>query len=272
MKVVLFCGGLGTRLREYTETIPKPLVTIGDQPILWHLMKYYAHFGHTDFILCLGWKADAIKEYFLNYNECLSNDFTISNGGRDVKLLNQDIADWNITFVDTGLKSCIGQRLMAVKKFVQDEETFLANYTDGVCDVDLNQLTELHQQKNSVATFLSVLPSQTFHTVDMDEDGTVKSIRDAQAKKLWINGGYFVLSNKIFDYMNPGEELVEQPFERLVPEKKLTTVRHPGFWACMDTYKEMQQLHEMYNHGDTPWMLWNKKTDENKQLCENTGN
>ena len=134
MKVVIFCGGLGTRLREYSETIPKPLVNIGERPIIWHLMKYYAHFGHKDFILCLGYRGDLIKNFFLNYNECDSNDFVLSESGRKIELFNEDTSDWRITFVDTGLKSNIGQRLKAVEKHLEGEEVFLANYTDGLSD------------------------------------------------------------------------------------------------------------------------------------------
>ena len=178
MKVVLFCGGFGMRLREYSESIPKPMVTIGYRPILWHVMKYYAHFGHKDFILCLGWKANAIKQFFLGYDECISNDFVMSSGGEKVKLLNRDIADWNITFVDTGTTANIGQRLKAVEPYLKNESTFLANYTDGLCDVDLNELIAFHHQQNAVGTFLSVPPSQTFHTVESDDDGRVCRIEE----------------------------------------------------------------------------------------------
>ncbi len=165
MKVVLFCGGLGTRLKEYSETIPKPMAEIGMRPIMWHLMKYYAHFGHNEFILCLGYRGDYIRDYFLHYNECLSNDFTLSDGGRTIQLYNRDIADWKITFADTGLNSNIGQRLVAVRKYLGDDPVFMANYTDGLSDLNLNQYVEFFNRQNKVASFLSVRPSATFHTV-----------------------------------------------------------------------------------------------------------
>ncbi len=154
MKVVLFCGGLGTRLKEFSETIPKPMVDIGYRPIMWHLMKYYSAFGHTDFILCLGYRGDMIKNYFLNYNECLSNDFVLSDGGRTVRLLGSDISEWTITFVDTGLNSNIGQRLMAVRKFVKDDEMFMANYTDGLTDLNLSEYLQYFRERRKIASFL----------------------------------------------------------------------------------------------------------------------
>src|SRR5689334_24827851 len=167
MKVVLFCGGLGTRMREYSETIPKAMVDIGYRPIIWHLMKYYASYGHKDFILCLGYKSDYIKNYFLNYNECLSNDFVLSNGGRDVKLFNSDISDWTITFADTGLNSNIGQRLKAVKKYLEGEEMFMANYSDGLSDLCIPDYLDHFERSHKVASFLSVKLSQSFHIVNI---------------------------------------------------------------------------------------------------------
>src|SRR3954449_2932802 len=158
MKAVLFCGGLGTRLREFTGEIPKPMVKIGYRPILWHLMKYYAHYGHKDFVLCLGYKADVIKQFFLHYEEWISNDFTLSKGGKELTLENNDIEDWNITFVDTGLHANIGERLMAVRKYVKDEEMFLANYSDGLTDLDLNAMLEEFRTSDRLASFLAVPP------------------------------------------------------------------------------------------------------------------
>ena len=174
MKVVLFCGGLGMRLREFSENIPKPMVNVGYRPILWNVMKYYAHYGHKDFILCLGHKADVIKNYFLGYNEYLSNDFTLSNGGKDLQLSNSDIHDWRITFADTGLTSNIGQRLKAVEKYLNGEEVFLANYSDGLTDFHLPTLIDYFLRQNKIACFLSIRPNQSFHIVSMKEDGVVK--------------------------------------------------------------------------------------------------
>ncbi len=258
MKVVLFCGGYGMRLREHSESTPKPMVPIGHRPILWHVMKYYSHFGHKDFILCLGWKADLIKQYFLDYDECMSNDFVLSRGGRTVDLLNTDIEDWNITFVDTAAPTSIGQRLCAVRRHLEGEETFLANYTDGLTDLYLPDLIELRNATNATATFLSVRPTQSLHAVAADSDGTVHQIKQIAHSDVWINGGFFVLSNKIFDAIGPEEDLVAQPFDRLIESRQLVTLKYHGFWSCMDTYKEKQSLDDMFVQGDTPWMVWNR--------------
>ncbi|MER3432158.1 MAG: glucose-1-phosphate cytidylyltransferase [Leptolyngbya sp. ERB_1_1] len=256
MKVVLFCGGLGTRLRDYSEKIPKPMVNIGYRPILWHLMKYYAHYGHKDFILCLGYKADFIKEYFLNYNECLSNDFVLSAGGKQVQMIGSDIHDWRITFVDTGLYSNIGQRLKAVEKYLEGEEMFLANYSDGLSNLPLDDFIDHFMRHDKVASFLSVKPTQTFHVVSSEEDGLVKSIEDVKNADLRINGGFFALKTEIFRYMQPGEELVLAPFQRLIEKEELIAYNYDGFWTCMDTFRDKQNLDDLYSQGTPPWEVW----------------
>ncbi|MBX3422401.1 MAG: hypothetical protein KF752_12685 [Pirellulaceae bacterium] len=256
MKVVLFCGGFGMRLREYSEAIPKPLVGVGHRPILWHIMKYYAHFGHHDFILCLGWKSEAIKDYFLNYNECLANDFVLSKGGSSVVLLNSDIQNWNITFVDTGMRANIGERLKAVQSHLAGEKTFLANYADGLSDLDLNALIDFHQRNEAIASFMTVRPTQTFHCVSSQEDGLVTRIEAISDTNTRINAGFFVLDQEIFSYMRPGEELILDPFDRLIAKGKLFTMPHEGFFGCMDTFKEKQMLDDMHAAGNTPWELW----------------
>ena len=255
MKVVLFCGGKGMRLREYSESIPKPLAPIGNQPIIWHLMKYYAHFGHNDFILCLGWKGKSIKDFFLNYNECVSNDFVLQRGGR-VDLLGSDIHNWRITFVDTGLTANIGERLAAVRPFVEGDDVFLANYADGLTDLYLPDLIDHFHQHDSVATCLGVRPCQSFHLVDADGDGLVTNLTPVTRAGLWMNGGFFVLRSDIFTYMQEGEELVLEPFQRLMQQKKLGMFPYEGFWACMDTYKEKQLLEDVYHNGAAPWEVW----------------
>lgn len=253
------------RLREFSESIPKPMVTIGYRPILWHVMKYYAHYGHKDFILCLGWKANVIKDYFLNYDECVSNDFVLSGGGKNISLINSDIHDWNITFVDTGVSASIGERLKAVEPYLVGEDYFLANYTDGLTSVDLNQLIDFHQTNEAAATFVSVRPSQTFHKVSIGDCGTVKQIQEIAKTDTWMNGGYFVFSKEFLQYLNEGEELVEEPFQRLIEADKLRSMKHEGFWGCMDTYKEKQLLDDMYDRGDTPWAVWDRSADVAKQ-------
>lgn len=256
MKVVLFCGGLGTRLREHSDTIPKPLVTIGYRPILWHLMRYYAHFGHRDFILCLGYRGDLIREYFLNYNEAMSSDFTLHQGGRRIELHSHDAADWNTTFVDTGLHSNIGERLLRVQKYLAKEAEFLANYTDGLTNVPLDQMIADFRSKQAIASFASVRSSQSFHAVQALPDGTVTSMGAVHEQQVRINGGFFVLRREIFDHINEGDELVEQPFERLIAAKKLVTFAWDGFWQCMDTLKDKITYDRMEAKGDCPWKVW----------------
>ena len=255
MKVVLFCGGLGMRIREYSDEIPKPMVPIGYRPILWHVMKYYAHWGHKDFILCLGYRADAIKDYFLNYSEAMSNDFTLSGSG-EVELANSDIHDWRITFVDTGRNTNIGGRLMAVREHLEGEEMFLANYSDNLTNVPVKAMVDDFAASENVASFLCVRPSQSFHLVELGKDQRVQAINHVTDKDVWINGGYFVLRNEIFDYMKEGDELVEAPFNRLIKQNRLAAYRHDGFFICMDTFKERQTLEELYLHGKSPWTLW----------------
>jgi glucose-1-phosphate cytidylyltransferase len=259
MKVVLFCGGFGMRLREFSESIPKPMVNIGYRPILWHVMKYYAHYGHKDFILCLGWKADYIKQYFLNYDECVSNDFVLSSGGHSIKLLNSDIQDWNITFVDTGTASNIGQRLKRVEPLLQGDKMFLANYTDGLSDVAVPDLIDFHNRRNATATFVAIRPTQTFHMVNADSDGRVRQLTPVADADIWINGGFFVLEREIFSYLKEGEELVDAPFRRLAAAQKLAALKHEGFWGCMDTYKDKQTMDDMVNSGNTPWQVWKQR-------------
>jgi len=220
-------------------------------------MKYYAHYGHKDFILCLGYKADVIKNYFRNYDECVSNDFVLSAGGKSLELLNSDIDDWRITFVDTGLNANIGQRFKAVEKYLKDEEVFLANYSDGLSDVDLKMLVEKFLQSNRLACFVSVKPRASFHMILIDGEGVVKSIEHITKTGARINGGFFLFRREVFRYIKEGEELVEQPFRRLISEGQLLSHAHNGFWACMDTFKELQELEDLYGRGNAPWTVWN---------------
>lgn len=258
MKVVLFCGGLGTRLREHSDTVPKPLVNVGSRPILWHLMRYYAHYGHKDFLLCLGYRGDLIREYFLDYRDCMSTDFTWKDGGRTIDLHEPGIDDWKITFVDTGLHSNIGQRLLRVRKHLQGEEMFLANYADGVGDIPLPQMIELARQREAIATFASVRHWQSFHAAQADEQGYVTHMGPLRQDSFLINGGFFVLRQEIFEHIEEGEELVEQPFARLIAMRKLATYRHTGFWQAMDTLKDKITLDRMEARGECPWAVWKK--------------
>ena len=257
MKVVLFCGGLGMRLRDYSDKIPKPMVEIGYRPILWHVMKYYAAHGHKDFVLCLGYKADVIKRYFVNYDEFLSNDFVMRGDDKGVDLLHRDIHDWNITFVDTGYASSIGERLRLVKEHLQGEEMFLANYSDNLTDFHLPDLVQRMEASNHVAGFLAVKPPHSFHVTEFDSDQRVNRIQETRSADMWINGGYFCLRGEIFDYMNEGEELVIEPFSRLVEERRLLAMPYEGFWQNMDTFKDRSMLNEMHERGEAPWQIWN---------------
>ena len=256
MKVVLFCGGLGTRLREHSDTIPKPLVNVGIRPILWHVMRYYAHYGHKDFILALGYRGDMIREYFLNYNECMSNDFVLSEGGRKTELLSSDIADWRITFVDTGLHANLGQRLLRVRKYLEGEEEFLANYSDGLSDLPLDRHIEHFRARHATASFAAVQTAQSFHGVKSETDGIVTGFGRMADSDFWINGGFFCLRREIFDVLEDGDELVEQPFQRLIEQRKLAVFRHTGFWQAMDTFKDKIAFDRMEGQGQCPWMVW----------------
>ncbi len=268
MKVVLFCGGLGLRLRDHSERLPKPMVRIGFRPILWHVMKYYAHFDHKDFVLCLGYKADVVKEYFLTYNEALSNDFVLSGNGHSngddiprgnrVELLGSDIHDWRITFADTGMHANIGERLKAVQGYVGNEDVFLANYGDVLTDVHLPDLVDDFLRRDAVAAFVCVKPTYTFHVVNTQDDGTVERIDDVNGADIWINGGYMILRKEIFDYLGEGEELVVEPFQRLIKQNLLVGYRYEGFWAPMDTLKDLQHLESLYETGRPAWALWQR--------------
>jgi glucose-1-phosphate cytidylyltransferase len=258
MKVVLFCGGLGTRLREHSDTIPKPLVNVGYRPILWHVMRYYAHYGHKDFILCLGYRGDLVREYFLNYRETMSNDFTWSDSGRKVELHSSDVADWRITLVDTGLHSNIGQRLLRVRKYVANEPVFLANYADGLSDIPLDELIADFEHKRVIASFAAVQSAASFHLVHSDPEGYVSAMGQAHASQVLVNGGFFVLRQQIFDYIREGEELVEEPFARLIQERQLANYRHLGFWQAMDNFKDKITFDRMEAKGTCPWMVWKK--------------
>lgn len=258
MKVVLFCGGLGTRLRAYDDNLPKPLVPVGYRPILWHVMKYYAHYGHKDFILCLGYRADRIKKYFLDYTECDSNDFTLRGSDRSIALKRRDIGDWTITFVDTGLTANIGSRLQQVAPYLEGEEMFLANYADGLTDLPLPGMIEAFSQSGKVGAFLCARPSQTFHVVSLGADYRVERIQFVRDTGIRINAGYFVFRKTIFDYMRPTEDLVGLPFQRLIDQGLLMGFPYDRFWA-MDTFKEQQELTDLSERGEAPWEVWRQR-------------
>jgi glucose-1-phosphate cytidylyltransferase len=253
MKVVLFCGGLGTRIREYSEAIPKPMIPIGHEPVLWHVMQYYSQYGHRDFVLCMGYKATVIKDFFLGYKPQTYADCVIS--GSKVELLGKPPEDWRVALIDTGIWRNIGERLWAVREHVQDEELFLANYSDGLTDVDLNGMIAHFKASKKVACFLAVHPPLTFHLADIDETGRVRDLRNSDSADIWINGGYFIMRPEIFKYMREGEELVVEPFRRLIEADQLLAYKHTGFWRAMDTLRDRQALEDMVEHGLMPWRI-----------------
>jgi glucose-1-phosphate cytidylyltransferase len=255
MKVVLFCGGAGMRLRGYADDVPKPMVTIGTRPILWHLMKYYAHFGHKHFILCLGHKGNTIKDYFLHYDESISNDLVWSQGGRKIQFMNRDIDDWTITFVETGANATIAERLKTVEPYLEGDELFLANYGDGLSDLPLPAMLEAFRSSNALASLLLVQPTASFDIVNVGADAAVTGICSLGRADIWINGGFFAFHQTIFRYIQAGDELVRQPFQRLIQERALLAYKYSGFWQCMDTFKDKQHLEEL-NQGAAPWKVW----------------
>jgi glucose-1-phosphate cytidylyltransferase len=259
MKVVLFCGGMGLRMREASDRIPKPLIPVGTEPIVLHIMRYFAHFGHTEFILCLGYQGDVIKSYFLDGRDDMLEGLVMAHNGWAVDELRQASRDWKITFVDTGLHTNIGGRLRAVREHIGQDELFLANYSDVLTDAPLPAMIANLRETGAVASFLGVKPTYSFHVVSFDEGHKVQDIEPVCDADIWINGGYFVLRREIFDYMEPGDELVEEPFRRLVREQKLIGYRYPGFWAPMDTLKDRQNLNALFETGERPWALWEKR-------------
>jgi glucose-1-phosphate cytidylyltransferase len=255
MKVVLFCGGLGMRMRDGVTNAPKPMAMIGDRPLLWHVMRYYAHYGHRDFVLCLGYGASAVKDFFLSYDETRSNDFVLDGDGK-VELFRTDISDWRITFVDTGLHAEIGERLRRVRRFVADEEMFLANYADVFTDAPLPEVISRFTASQAVASLLAVPPQSSHHVVDVDDSGIVTEVMPMRDLRQWENGGYFVFRQEIFDYLNEGEDLVGDAIPRLVKERRVMAYPYRGYWTPADTVKDRSQLEEAYARGDCPWMVW----------------
>ena len=237
MKVVLFCGGLGTRIREYSESVPKPMVPVGNQPILLHVMQYYSGHGHHDFVLCLGYKANVIKDHFLKVRPEDYSDVVVSGNGRKIETIGIAPPDWTVSLIDTGIWRNIGERLMAVKSHVQDEEFFLANYSDGLSDAPLPDMIEKFKASGKLACFLAVRPPFNFHLVEFGEGGNVERLRANTEADIWINGGYFIFRKGIFDYIRDGEELVLEPFNRLIADNQLMAYKYEGFWRAMDTLR-----------------------------------
>ncbi len=259
MKVVLFCGGLGMRIRADNQSLPKPMTPIGSRPVLWHIMRYYAHFGHKEFILCLGHGAQAVKDYFLTYRETTSNDFVLRQGGEDIEMLGSDISEWTISFIDTGIDTPIGERLRRVRHLLDDDEVFLANYGDVLTDAPMNDLIEQFSKTDAVGQLLAVRAQDSFHVVDIVDGSNVTGLTAVGDMTMRINGGYFVLRQGIFDYLNEGEDLVMDACVRAAKVGRMRAATYDGFWAAMDTLKERGALEAQYRSGNSPWAVWRKR-------------
>ncbi len=263
MKVVILCGGQGTRLREETEFRPKPLVSIGQRPILWHIMKLYAHYGLNEFVLCLGYRGLMIKEYFLHYN-AMTNDFTMSLGSKP-EISYHDAhgeRDFQVTFADTGLETMTGGRIQRVQRYVGGS-TFLATYGDGLADVDIGALLSFHRAHGRLATLTAVNPTSRYGLLDTDSSGRVWRFREKPQLGGRINAGFFVFEQPVFDYLGGDDCILEgEPLERLAADGQLLAYKHDGFFYAMDTYREYQALNELWNSGQAPWKVWTQTPNE----------
>jgi len=271
MKVVILAGGLGTRLREETEYRPKPMVEIGDRPILWHIMKLYSAFGHDDFVICLGYKGDAIRDYFLHY-EIRNCDFTVTLGSRELEIHNNHSENgWRVTLVETGEKTMTGGRVKRAGKYLRSG-AFMVTYGDGVADVDLARLLAFHRKNGKLATVTAVRPPSRFGELSV-EGGVVSTFREKpQVHQGWINGGFFVFEPSVLDLIgSDNESLEEGVLNRLARDKQLAVYQHQGFWQCMDTFREMQLLNELWQSGKAPWNVWDGGEAGRKLTAERKG-
>ena len=259
MQVAILCGGRGTRIRGSGENVPKPMIKIGAYPILWHIMKTYSHWGHKDFILCLGYRGWDIKEYFLNY-QAMQSDFTVSGGGK-VDYLQEatgDEREWRITCADTGLEALTGARVKRIEKYIEGD-TFMLTYGDGVADIDIEKLVKFHKDHGRIATLTAVRPPSRFGDLEIDEEGVIRSFQEKpQVGGAVINGGYFVLDRKVFDYLDDREDLIfeREPLQNLARDGQLMAFPLDDFWLPMDTYREWQVLDDLWSSGEAPWKKW----------------
>jgi len=258
VKVVILCGGEGTRLREETEYKPKPMVTVGGLPIIWHIMKTYSHYGFNEFVLCLGYKGEMIKQFFLTH-ELMHNDVTIRTGDREHDVIHKgtDSDDWTITFAETGLKSMTGSRIKRVEKYI-DSDDFLVTYGDGLTDASIADTLAFHRKMGKVATLTGVHPQSRFGLIKPGKDGLVESFMEKPVLYDFVNGGYYAFKKDIFDYLSKDESCVleTKPLEALVRKKQLAMYKYEGFWYAMDTYKDYLELNKMWDEGKRPWKVW----------------
>jgi glucose-1-phosphate cytidylyltransferase len=258
MKVVILCGGLGTRLREETEFRPKPLVDVGGRPILWHIMKLFAHYDFRDFVLCLGYRGTMIKEYFLNY-EAMNNDFTICLGRKSQIEYNgtHEEQDFRVTLAETGAESMTGGRVRRIQRYIGGDQRFMVTYGDGVSDVDISELLDFHRRHGKIATVTTFRPVSRFGILNIAETNEVKSFIEKPRSDAWASAGFFVFEKEIFHYLDSDDTVLErEPMERLAAEGELMAYHHEGFFFAMDTYREYQQLNELWKSGQAPWKRW----------------
>ncbi|MEZ0230872.1 MAG: glucose-1-phosphate cytidylyltransferase [Planctomycetota bacterium] len=254
--VVILAGGLGTRLREETEFRPKPMVKVGHQPILWHIMKLYSHYGFKNFIVCLGYKGEMIRDYFFQY-QLNKGDVLVDVKAKTLTPLRDhaDDVDWKVVLADTGKDTMTGGRIRAIKDYVKGDE-FLVTYGDGVADVNLHALVKAHRQSGTIATLTGVQPTSRFGELELEGD-LVTDFREKQPLDDWINGGFFVFKKAIFDYLDGPQTILEQaPLKTLAKKRQLSVYKHPGFWQCMDTYREAELLNGLWASGKAPWKVW----------------
>ncbi|MBN2518227.1 MAG: glucose-1-phosphate cytidylyltransferase [Candidatus Altiarchaeota archaeon] len=255
MKVLILCGGAGTRLKEQTEFMPKPLVEIGGMPILWHIMKIYSHYGYKDFVLCLGYKGSMIKDYFMNF-EWMANDFTLDLSSKKERTIHEpnNLEDWRVTFADTGLETNTGGRIKRVEKYV-DGDTFLCTYGDGLADIDIGKLLAHHKKMGKAATLTAIHPTSRFGVIET-KDGIVNSFKEKPRLDGLINGGFFVFNKKVFDYLDDDSVLEQEPLKNIAKDRQLSVFEHNGFWGCMDTFKDANDLNRLWESGNPPWRVW----------------
>lgn len=256
MKVGILAGGFGTRISEETNRVPKPMVEIGNKPILWHIMKIYSFYGFNDFVIMLGYKSHVIKDYFLNY--CMNySDINVDFKKNKVEILNSNIEPWNITLVDTGLHTMTGGRIKQIEKYV-DGETFMLTYGDGVSDVNINKLLDFHKNNNKYATLTAVQPKARFGELTIESSGIISNFKEKpEENRNFINGGFFCLEPEIFDYIEDSQTIWERdPLEKLSKDNQLMAYKHEGFWKSMDMLKDKRELEKIWNSGNAPWKLW----------------
>jgi glucose-1-phosphate cytidylyltransferase len=256
LRAVILAGGLGTRLREETEFRPKPMVEIGGRPILWHIMKTLSTQDINDFVVCLGYKGDQIKDYFLNYDERI-NDVTVKLGSREIAS-HHGLAgneNWNVTLANTGMTTMTGGRIHKIRKHLFDE-TFLCTYGDGLANINIEELVSFHQRHGKIATVTAVNPVTRFGTLEINEEGEVTTFAEKPRDSQWVNGGFFIFEPEIFRYLNDESVLEKEPLEELAKEGQLVAYKHEGFWCPMDTYRETQDLNNLWDDGNAPWKMW----------------